>query len=101
MGFYPPCEYCGIVRHQPYEDGLLECRQQIQEQRDEARDECVSLRAKLAACVRTLTAIQWNADASAAQSEEFGYCPDCGETLQTGHSEDCVIGFTLASAKAQ
>jgi len=36
---YPPCEYCGIDQHGPWEDGLLECRSRLVEQCDCARAE--------------------------------------------------------------
>lgn len=33
-----PCDYCGATYHQPYEDGLVECRENLRAERDMLRD---------------------------------------------------------------
>ncbi len=38
-----PCDYCGETYHSPCEDGLVECRNLLREQRDELRDALLSV----------------------------------------------------------
>lgn len=33
-----PCDYCGAEYHQPYDDGLVECRERLREQLSEVQD---------------------------------------------------------------
>lgn len=39
MSAWPNCEKCGASFHSPYEDGLVECIQNLVEQRDTLIDE--------------------------------------------------------------
>jgi hypothetical protein len=39
-----PCDYCGATYHQPYEDGLVECRETLRMMLVEACDEREVLR---------------------------------------------------------
>ncbi len=44
------CVYCGAIFHQPYEDGLVECRERLRNERDELLDEVDRLRDALRIC---------------------------------------------------
>lgn len=32
-----PCEICGAAYHRPYDDGLVECRENVRAERDQLR----------------------------------------------------------------
>lgn len=54
MGKPKPCDYCGAAYHQPYDDGLTECRialrgqlDDVQEENDRLRSECAQISKEL------------------------------------------------------
>lgn len=45
---HEPCSYCGMTYHQPYDDGLVECRARVAERLGDVEAERDQLRAEVA-----------------------------------------------------